>query len=222
MHIVKIWLEKYFFPTKDEVILPRLLELAQMHAKISPKDGQAFVDLVKKKMSEAGTLSLNSSIGRMSPRTLRTRQTDRFGISRDTQSEPPPTPNLPRSVSVALKTRNLANMTDIDPLEMARQLTIMDNKQFCAVHPYELINQEFTRKDSRIAVNVRGMTDLSNQMSTWAAESILFESDLRRRVAILKYLIKVADVSVVWRSRMRMDVDLVNRSMSYNIINPRY
>jgi hypothetical protein len=134
----------------------------------------------------------------MSPRTTRNKQIDRFtlGGNRDSMAEgTPPSPNLPRHISVALRTRNLVNVTDIDPLEMARQLTIIDGKQFCAVHPYELIDQEFTRKESRVAVNVRGMSDLSNQIITWTAESILFEDDLKRRASILKYYIKLADVS---------------------------
>jgi hypothetical protein len=141
--------------------------------------------------------SIVSSIGKMSPRTARHKQLDRFTLgSRDSTADvTPPAPNLPRHISIALKTRNLVNVTDIDPLEMARQLTIIDSKQFCAIQPYELIDQEFTRKDSRIAVNVRGMSDLSNQIITWTAESILFEHDLKKRASILKYYIKLADVS---------------------------
>ncbi|KAI8053386.1 ras guanine nucleotide exchange factor domain-containing protein [Syncephalis plumigaleata] len=195
IHMVKTWLEKYFFHGKDEVALPKLRELVTMNAKISPNTSNPLLELIDRKAKESHMTSIVSSIGKMSPRTARHKQLDRFTLgSRDSTGDvAPPSPNLPRHISIALKTRNLVNVTDIDPLEMARQLTIIDSKQFCAIQPYELIDQEFTRKDSRVAVNVRGMSDLSNQIITWTAESILFEDDLKKRASILKYYIKLAD-----------------------------
>src|SRR4051812_5684724 len=67
------------------------------------------------------------------------------------------------------------SILDIDPSELANQFTLMSSRLFCAIHPRELIGQEFSKKIGSLAVNVKAMSALSTQITTWVAESILFE-----------------------------------------------
>ena len=87
-----------------------------------------------------------------------------------------------------------ANPLDIDPVEMANQLTLMDSRLFNAITPRELVGQEWSRKSGSLAVNVRAMSTLATQITTWVQELILFEEDTKKRASAMKYFMKVADV----------------------------
>lgn len=100
---------------------------------------------------------------------------------------------ISKSALNALRARNLVTVTDVDALEVARQLTLLDARYYCRIGPYELIGQEFSRKDSRIAVHVRAMSQLSTRLTTWVSESILYEHDAKKRAHLVRYFLKVAE-----------------------------
>lgn len=86
-------------------------------------------------------------------------------------------------------------MLDLDPLEVARQLTIVEMAIFQKIGPAELMKQEWSRKNSKsVAVNVRAMTAMSTKITGWIVSTILQESDLKRRAYVLKFFIKVGEV----------------------------
>ena len=87
-----------------------------------------------------------------------------------------------------------ANPLDVEPVEIANQLTLMDSRLFNAITPRELVGQEWTRKKGSLAVNVRAMSTLATQITTWVQEVILFEEDIKKRANAIKYFMKVADV----------------------------
>ena len=81
-------------------------------------------------------------------------------------------------------------VTEFDTLELARQLTILESKLFCAVHPDDLL--ETGRKSIQ---SLKALSMLSNQITGWVADNILNERDAKKRTALLKFYIKLADVS---------------------------
>ncbi|KAG5461936.1 MAG: ras guanine nucleotide exchange factor domain-containing protein [Olpidium bornovanus] len=102
---------------------------------------------------------------------------------------PPPTPIIPKGFAAKAGW----SILDIDPQELARQITLMQMRIFCAIRYYELINQEFSKKTSSVAVNVRAMSTMSTQITGWIAETILRENDIKRRCALIKHCVKIAE-----------------------------
>ncbi len=83
---------------------------------------------------------------------------------------------------------------EVDPLELARQFACLESRIYCAIQPRELIGQAWS-KDKPNATNVLRMSGLSTQITTWVAEVILSDTDVKKRAMLLKQFIKIADVS---------------------------
>lgn len=122
----------------------------------------------------------------------------------DHTDEKYPQPILGKSLRNTLK-RNISqqiHINDIDPVELARQLTLMENCLFCQIRANELIGQEFKKKvGTSQAVHVKAMIQKSTQITSWVSETILNEVDVKKRANVLKYWIKVGDVSFNFMQR---------------------
>ena len=72
---------------------------------------------------------------------------------------PPPPPILPRNL-------NSFCLPDLDPMEIARQLTIIQSSMFFSIKPSECMNQSWNRKQyHHRSPHIRGMIQLSNHVS---------------------------------------------------------
>ncbi|GAA6048653.1 hypothetical protein JCM3770_002002 [Rhodotorula araucariae] len=127
-------------------------------------------------------------------------------------SAPPPliTKSLVAALRPALSGRTplLANVTELDPLELARQLTIMESRVYCAIRADELLgagNGAAGGSGDKAggsgadvakvaeAPNVRKMSALSTRLTGWITETILGEQEQKRRTSLLKFYIKLGD-----------------------------
>lgn len=82
------------------------------------------------------------------------------------------------------KVKVLEQMTvfDIDPVELARQVTIRTWDIFCLIQPSELFNQAWMRADAaQRAPNVLALIRFFNHFSTGVATAILSEARVRKR-----------------------------------------
>lgn len=108
-----------------------------------------------------------------------------------TQSQPTPAPIMPKNMK-KLK------FLDIDPTEFARQLTIIESRLYGKIKPTECLNKRFQKKTVEgsppPAPNIKALIDHSNQMTNWVAEMILAQSDVKKRVVVIKHFVSVADV----------------------------
>lgn len=90
---------------------------------------------------------------------------------------------------------------DIDTMEFARQLTIIESRLYGKIKPTECLNKTWQKKlnpgDPDPAANVKALILHSNQLTNWVAQIILTQQDVRKRVAVIKHFVSVADVS--WR-----------------------
>lgn len=115
-------------------------------------------------------------------------------------SAPTPTPVLPKNM------RKLKFM-DIDVTEFARQLTIIESRLYAKIKPTECLNKTWQRKvtadEPEPAPNVKALILHSNRLTNWVAEMILTQTELKKRVAVLKHFIAIADVSVEARRPLR-------------------
>jgi hypothetical protein len=99
-----------------------------------------------------------------------------------------PPPYLPKSLK-------RFTLFDIDPLETARQLTLLEMALFMNIKPIELMKQAWSKKNTNsVAVNVRAMIAMSTKITGWVICTILQAVELKRRATTLKYFIKVAEV----------------------------
>ncbi|KAI0766402.1 ras GEF [Trametes elegans] len=97
----------------------------------------------------------------------------------------PPTPIVPKNRKVKL--------LDIDPLELARQLTIMEAALYKKIRPMECLQRSREAKPGKTADNITTIIQLSNRIANWVAESVLAREDSQKRARVVKHFINLAD-----------------------------
>ena len=97
-----------------------------------------------------------------------------------------PNPIVPRSLKKI-------KFLEIDPLEVARQFTIMDSRLFTRITPEECLSKAWPKKFNRGTPTFQAIADMSNAVTAWVAMTIVLQPEARRRVAIVKHFITIAD-----------------------------
>ncbi|KAG6857139.1 hypothetical protein H0H87_008709 [Tephrocybe sp. NHM501043] len=187
-NFIKSWVEMYWRPGVDDPALPTLtLFVRNELALYFPTPAQRILELI--------TLRRQTTDFTISPKGDRSRDP---GISINPPSailltSEVPRPTMTKTLLVALRKNDYASIavTDFDALELARQLTIMECNLYCAIQPEEIL--EMGSEGAKSPVNVRAVSSLSTVITGWVAESILNEPDLKKRTALVRFFIKVAD-----------------------------
>jgi hypothetical protein len=188
----KGWLEAHWNAETDSDILPIVTDFAHHRlAIVLPSAGTRLIELVGKVM-ETGTSAITPRI--VSVLTKNSASVTSFtSMSFESQF---PSPNITKSQINALRASraggNQCNILDFDPMELARQLTIIESRPFCSIAPEELLALEWTKKGDTKAVNVRAMSTLSTDLANLVADSILQYEEPKKRAIIIKYWIKIA------------------------------
>jgi son of sevenless-like protein len=106
------------------------------------------------------------------------------------QNAPPP---------IMPKNMKKLKFLDIDVVEFARQLTIIESRLYGKIKSTECLNKTWQKKvgegEPEPAPNVKALILHSNQMTNWVAEMILSQTDVRKRVVVIKHFVAVADVT---------------------------
>lgn len=212
VNILKTWFEAHWQPDSDSVVLVPVLSFAQN--KVTPTLGQAGVrltELVQKRsvrpqaLEKVRTLHKAASTDRMRqgkpaldgvPLHLDSPSSSTFPPSAF-RSLPAPPPVISKSSLNTLKALPFTkiSITEFDPLEMARQFTLMESNLFCMIQPQDLFLQARGKAPHRGHVSViKQMSALSTNITGWIAEVILNEQDAKRRTSVLKWFLKLADV----------------------------
>lgn len=175
VNILKSWFDNYWMENADEAtneLLRRVYSFAKDSVATSGTPGSA---------------PLMASV----ERRMRGQDSNAKGLV-PTQSNSIPTPIMPKNMK-KLK------FLDIDPTEFARQLTIIESRLYGKIKPTECLNKTWQRKlgpdDPEPAANVKALILHSNQLTAWVAEMILNQSDVKKRVVVIKHFVTVADVS---------------------------
>jgi RasGEF domain/RasGEF N-terminal motif len=107
-----------------------------------------------------------------------------------------PSPNVTKSQLSALRASRtggpLCSILDFDPLELARQFTIIESRIFCSIFPEELLALEWTKKVDSRAINVKAMSTLSTDLANLVADTILSLEEPKKRALIIKQWVKIA------------------------------
>jgi son of sevenless-like protein len=173
--ILKKWLEQYWFSEQDDPLLGAIkLFVESRVASVMAKEATYLKDLCGRR-KQAQFTPQRSSVQSNS----------------DAKSalEPAPAPMLPRNL-------RFFRLLDLDPLEVARQLTILEGSYFSAINPLQCL---LYKPDHRAAKNsqspdqIRALIQQSNQVTGWVAETILLEKEVRNRALTMKFFIRVAE-----------------------------
>ncbi|GAO49062.1 hypothetical protein G7K_3223-t2 [Saitoella complicata NRRL Y-17804] len=195
-NVFKGWMEGHWRQDLDyealDVIMPFAVE--ELAAKL-PQAGKRLEELCRRVSTEYGappTPRISNTVGKINAVPGGLALVD----------APVPPPMISKSELARLRTWTSSSgygsgpsVLDFDPTELARQLTLKESKLFCAITPEELVGQEFSKKNGHCP-NVKQTTALSTDLAGWVAESILAEGDAKKRAAIIKAWVKVADRSV--------------------------
>lgn len=100
-------------------------------------------------------------------------------------------------------------LLDVDPLELARQLTIVESQLYQRIRPIECLSRSREQKTdhndniarviqtsnrvcSHLGIHTRA--NIPHKIANWVADAVLVHDDSRKRAAVLKQFISIADV----------------------------
>lgn len=177
VNILKSWFEHYWMENNDDAS-HLLLERAYEFVKTT---------IVNTKTPGAGPL-MNVIDQRMKGQDTSAKK---LVLTLNTSA---PVPILPKNMK-KLK------FSDIDPLEFARQLTIVESKLYGKIKPVECLDKTWQKKakegQPEPSPNVKSLILHSNQLTNWVAEMILGQADVKKRSAVIKHFVSIADVSYI-------------------------
>ena len=190
-NFIKIWVELYWRPGVDDIALTPLTNFTREGlAVFFQGPAQRILDLLNMRR-QSSDLTVSPQLGERA-------RDPGMSINPPLALTPPnevPRPTMTKTLLAALRKKDFTgiSVTDFDTLELARQMTIIECHRYCLIQPEEIL--ESGQEGSTPPVNVKSVTSLSTVITGWVAESILNEPDLKKRTALVKFFVKVADVS---------------------------
>ncbi|KZP33472.1 ras GEF [Athelia psychrophila] len=185
-NIVKLWVEMYWRSSADNYVIPMLSSFVK--DALSPM----FTTQCKKILEglicrEALQDIVNIKGDRIRDPGMNINPPSTAGVSDI------PRPTMTKTLLAALRSKSFTSIyiTDFDSLELARQLTIMENQLYIDIAPQELL--ETGQQGVKSPGTIKAVSSLSTSITGWVAESILNEPDIKKRTALVKFFIKVAD-----------------------------
>ncbi|KAK4687519.1 son of sevenless, partial [Tremellales sp. Uapishka_1] len=186
-NFLKAWLEG-FWKSEDDAVLEYMMTFARdIMGSTLPAMAPRLMDAIQRRMDAPFSSGVIASEKSASMDRERSRSVSAplalgsVGL--------PPTPIITKSLHSHLRNPSAnINITDFDTLELARQFTIMESKLFGAIIPDDLL-----QSGKRSIRELKALSTLSNQVTGWVADNILNEQDAKRRAALVKFYIKLAD-----------------------------
>ncbi|KAI9243744.1 ras guanine nucleotide exchange factor domain-containing protein [Phascolomyces articulosus] len=163
-NVFKHWIEHYMNVEEDQAVLHDLLDFSNTTMRSS-------------------NIFSSNQINRLIRRRLDSDPLRKLVVSTPRDQ---PTPILPRNVK---KFRLL----DVHPLELARQLTIMDFGLYRSIQPSECLDKAWSSSDKSKGIHIRQSIEYNNQVTLWVSDSILCQNDIKKRSNTVKYWIQVAE-----------------------------
>ncbi|PVF97632.1 ras GEF [Serendipita vermifera] len=212
INLIKEWTRAHWYPARDVEALPKLIEFfKELASGASPKftsTGKRMLTSLEELMAKpkldtkaapfADTLDRMRSAGRLRDQqqalnaaAANSALPPTTPISANPSSDAAPAPELSRSLLNKLKAKQFASLspTDFSPVEMARQLTLLECRLYCSVPPEEVLEIGMSGKKTP---NVKALSTLSTAITGWVTDLVLKEGlDVKKRVAIIKFFLKV-------------------------------
>jgi son of sevenless-like protein len=107
------------------------------------------------------------------------------------------TPNTNAPPPILPKHMRRLKFLDIDAVEFARQLTIIESRLYGRISPTECLNKTWRQKlqpgEADPAPNIKAFILHSNQLTNWVAQMILTQQDAKRRAVVIRHFVTIAD-----------------------------
>ncbi len=174
VNVLKSWLEHYWMEENDEEsrkLLDRMYSFAKDSVATTKTPGSGpLMAVVEQRLKGQDTSAKRLVL---------------------TLTNSAPNPILPKNMK-KLK------FPDIDATEFARQLTIIESKLYGKIKPTECLGKTWQKKvgpdEPDPAPHVKSLILHSNQLTNWVAEMILSQSEVKKRVLVIKHFVSIADV----------------------------
>jgi hypothetical protein len=86
-------------------------------------------------------------------------------------------------------------LEDIDPLEFARQLTLLEFEFYASLKPREFIDLAWMKDDKEeYAPGILAMARWSNKVILWIIHEIVSHVDIKKRIAIYERFVQIGYV----------------------------
>ncbi|KAJ6241693.1 guanine nucleotide exchange factor [Anaeramoeba flamelloides] len=171
--VLHTWLKFHFHDfTKNPFLIQCLEEFVEniILKDVDMKKSGLMVKAILKKM-------LNN------PQKYDYRQSKQYSTSFNTEI---PKPILPKDL-------NNLSLLEIDNVEFARQLTLIEFDLYCKIEPKECLKQAWTKtKKETLAPNIIKMTQFFNSLSNWIATEMVSIENVKVRAQLMTKLIKLA------------------------------
>lgn len=189
-NVFKGWLESYWRDETDHEALAQIRHFAEYRlAPLLPPAGKRLLELADKVSVVDGTLvpRFVSSMGK----------TSTSGSQYIPADTPLPASAITRSQANALTNWKIGGSSptilDFEPLEIARQLTVMQMSLFCSITPEELLGLKWTKLGGTGSPNVKAMSTFTTGLTNLVVDTILQHDEVKKRAVAIKCWIKIAN-----------------------------
>jgi RasGEF domain/RasGEF N-terminal motif len=190
-NVFKGWLETHWQSDTDAEVMPIINDFANNKlAVILPTAATRIHDLVSK-ISTSGERAIVPRVVSALPLT-RTTSVASFASLDGSVPAPIISKSQLSSLRSARQGGQQCSILDFDPLEVARQFTIIESRIFCSIQPEELLALEWTKKIDSRALHVRAMSTLSTDLANLVADTILQYDEPKKRAVMIKHWVKIA------------------------------
>lgn len=175
VNILKTWLERFWMEPREEVTTEFL---RKMHAQI--KNSAVVME----------TPTAPQLLSAIDQRIQGQEITKRLAT--------PPNSNIPKPITP--KNMKKLKILDLDPTELARQLTIIEFNHHARIRPNECLSQKWKKRRSNStepSTGVNAMILHSNRLANYVGELVLAQDELKKRVSMIKLFVQAADVGLV-------------------------
>jgi son of sevenless-like protein len=101
----------------------------------------------------------------------------------------------PENPPAVISPKPNAHFIDFDPVEVARQLTLIESSVYRAIMPFECLGQAWSKKNRlEAAPAIVSMIKRFNLVSTWVCTEVVKCEKLDKRVKMFKLFIRIAQV----------------------------
>lgn len=197
VNFITEWTKIHWYPPTDMAALPKLLDFMKgetsdparrlvglLHKVSVPSSGGHGPSMEATKNKADRMNMLSAFVQHMDPSAP---------LSPTAVTTEVPRPSMTKSLLSSLRAKAFfpIHPLDFDPIEMARQLTIMENRLYSEIPMQEMIE----KVDGRSVPHVKAVSDLSNAITGWITSHVLKEGlDFKKRAAVIKFFLKVYKV----------------------------
>ncbi|XP_061087233.1 LOW QUALITY PROTEIN: son of sevenless homolog 1-like [Conger conger] len=172
LNVCRHWVEHHFYDFERDAELLRRLE--------------EFIGMVRGKAMRKWVESITKII-------LRKKQVQANGPSHNITFGNPP-PSIEWHISKPGQTEQFDLMT-LHPIEIARQLTLLESDFYRAVQPSELVGSVWTKEDKELnSPNLLRMIRHTTNLTLWFEKCIVEAENLEERAAVVARIIEILQV----------------------------